>query len=530
MNLITSRWLPVRRGSRTHDLIAPTSLFEPEDPVIALDYPRPDWNAAVTEFLIGLAALAFRPAEAGDWRALWSAPDKAQRFAEALAPFAPAFELLGDGPRAFQDFDTLAAVEENAVAELLIDMPGGGTWFNKRGRTSALCLPYVAAALITLQTYAPTGGRGYRTSMRGGGPLTTLARPSNEASLSLVVLANLPHVEPLPSAPLSDLGAWSAVFPWLAPCQTSERDKLSVNVGDSHELQAFFGTPRRIRLGEVGFHSCALGGPSEQGTITTYRTVNYGVKYEGWRHPLSPYRTDAKAGDLPLHPRAGGATYRDWLGLWANDSTNGNSAAECVRLWRARAVRGRGEQFWIDAFGYAMDNMKPLSWTQARVPAFTFEDSDSAEAFFNTARTLVAAAEEAVRALQFSGKLALFGAWSAKDKSYRVPDTVKTESVEDLGDAFWRETEADFEKQLVSIAEAPGQNREAIVRNWVRVLKNAAITLFEARIGGDEAFAEDPKRLVFAKHGLTLAFTPGGKVGKALELPKAEKKKKDQAA
>lgn len=184
-NLIADRWLPCRRLSGTrafraaHEL---TGAFD-DDPVVALDFPRPDWNAAVTELLIGLLSITAAPADAETWAAQWVEPPEPHLLAKALAPLTFAFNVDGEGARCFQDLYPAELKERNDVGALLIDAPGDKTsklnkdLFIKRDGVSALCLPYAAAALVTLQTYAPTGGKGHRTSMRGGGPLTMLIAP-----------------------------------------------------------------------------------------------------------------------------------------------------------------------------------------------------------------------------------------------------------------------------------------------------------------------------------------------------------------
>ncbi|MGG2362666.1 type I-E CRISPR-associated protein Cse1/CasA, partial [Salmonella enterica] len=73
---------------------------------------------------------------------------------------------------------------------LLIESPGANTLkknldhFVRRGRVEVLAPAAAAMALFTLQTFAPSGGAGHRTSLRGGGPLTTLVRPGTVAGLS----------------------------------------------------------------------------------------------------------------------------------------------------------------------------------------------------------------------------------------------------------------------------------------------------------------------------------------------------------
>ena len=50
----------------------------------------------------------------------------------------------------------------------------------KRNRFTSLTPAEAAMALHTLQAFAPSGGAGNRTSMRGGGPMTTLVQPRDE--------------------------------------------------------------------------------------------------------------------------------------------------------------------------------------------------------------------------------------------------------------------------------------------------------------------------------------------------------------
>jgi len=542
MNLIESPWLPVRYASGARRWIAPHEIADDSaaDAVIALDFPRPDWNAAVTEFLIGLTALAFQPNSDDDWRVIWREPPTPNVFREKLSPFTSAFELLGDGPRAFQDLDALGDAEEKDIAQLLIEAPGGSALtkntdlFQKRGVVDALAAPYAAAALITLQTFAPSGGVGHRTSLRGGGPLTTLVRPSATATLWQIIWANIPFVRDVPEDGLED-SEWAKVLPWLSPARTSDSGKSAVGEvpEDAHSLQAFFGTPRRIRLGAFESEvACALGGPTHWPCIKFYKAKNYGVNYMGWRHPLSPYRLDEKQSLMfPLHPRADRPTYRDWLGYWAAADPNTRFPAACVLSWRDQRARlAQGEKHWLDAWGFAMDNAKPLAWIETRIPAFAFDDKDAGALFYSSIATLIDAADKAARGLQFAVKVALFGAWSAKNNSFQLPDGVKSEAADDVGEAFWRNTQHDFEVLLEQIAAAPKSFDEAMKRSWLRAIRAAAIDLFEGRLGGDEAYWEDPKRIVFAKGGLSRELSEYSKAAKALGIVPAEKKQEGSAA
>jgi CRISPR system Cascade subunit CasA len=198
LNIINDAWIPVLRSDGSRAVIAP---WQAADPALAFpDWPRADLNIACVELLIGLVYLADPPRDAANWRARRT--QDPERLRQRLAPFAPAFNLLGDGPRFMQDFEPLerGSNDSNTPDMLLIDSAGGQTARNnadlmvKRDRYPALDLPLAAMALFTLQAHAPSGGSGHRTSMRGGGPMVTLVDPGE--GLWSLIWANLPCGQP----------------------------------------------------------------------------------------------------------------------------------------------------------------------------------------------------------------------------------------------------------------------------------------------------------------------------------------------
>ena len=62
-NLINAAWLPVRRRSGAIEHIPPWRVTDgiAEDPFVAFAWPRPDFNGAAHEFLIGLLSTAAAP-------------------------------------------------------------------------------------------------------------------------------------------------------------------------------------------------------------------------------------------------------------------------------------------------------------------------------------------------------------------------------------------------------------------------------------------------------------------------------------
>ena len=82
MNLITDQWIPViRKKDRKRVLIKPaelTHLWE-KDPILALDAPRPDFNGALIQFLIGIIQTTMTPEDEERWAGTISSSPKTGR-------------------------------------------------------------------------------------------------------------------------------------------------------------------------------------------------------------------------------------------------------------------------------------------------------------------------------------------------------------------------------------------------------------------------------------------------------------------
>jgi CRISPR system Cascade subunit CasA len=529
-NLIDRAWLPVLRGDGRSDTICPADLTSEikTNPVVAINWPRPDFRIACLEFLIGLIATACPPADDDDaWTEGWYEPPSPRVLTEAFAPFALAFELDGPGLRFLQDFDELPG-EPDIPETLLIEAPGESTrrkntaLLVKPGRITRLSRPAAAMALFTLQCYAPAGGRGNLTSVRGGGPLTTLALPANEArSLWHVVWANvLTGLQP----PITDV---ARIFPWVAPTRTADRFPATTPV-DTHPLQAFWGMPRRIRLDfapNTSGLACDLTGMIDDVIVTGWRQRPNGVKYVAWDHPLSPTYKDVRGGGwLAVHPQPGGIGYRHWVALALGDQEGSRRPARCIANWQHRSrnvprqVRRNARML---AGGFDMDNMKARTFVESEMP-LPGTDPEAAEALAQLARGLVDAAETAARALRLAVRAALYS---------RDTDTGSA-SLAAVYEAFWAATQDRF--FTVIREEASGDGETALLAaggRWQAVLRKAALDLFDEAAPLDPSAASfDPKRIVGARRNLFGALEGRGPMGtklfEALLLPSPEPKGK----
>ncbi|MBJ3867179.1 type I-E CRISPR-associated protein Cse1/CasA, partial [Salmonella enterica subsp. enterica serovar Indiana] len=175
---------------------------------------------------------------------------------KALAPLEHAFQFGAETPSFMQDFEPLSG-EKVSIASLLPEIPGAQTTkfnkdhFVKRGVTERFCPHCAALALFSLQLNAPAGGKGYRTGLRGGGPLTTLVELQEYQGERQTPLWRKLWLNVMPQdtadLPLPDQ-CDATVFPWLAATRTSEQANAVTTPEQVNTLQAYWGMPRRIRL------------------------------------------------------------------------------------------------------------------------------------------------------------------------------------------------------------------------------------------------------------------------------------------
>ena len=489
LNLITDPWIPVRRVSGP-DLVRPDRIAGPD--VLFPDWPRADLNLACLELLIGLVYLAAPPESRDDW--ITRQPD-ANALRTAMQPLAPAFNLLGKGPRFMQDFEAIEG-SDKPPDMLFIDSAGDSTAKNnadlmvKRARYRELPLNLAAMALYTLQNFAPSGGSGNRTSLRGGGPMVTLVKPEGQGLWPLI-WANVPKGAPLGADGLGEL-------PWMRPTKTSrQKGQVTVPPGDGTgppHPEMFFGQPRRLRLVAQGK------------TVTGVIQTPWGTNYEGWIHPLSPYY-HVKNEKLPRHPRPGAFGYRNWRGILLQ--AEGADRAQCLY----RFMDQRGDPCRLLVGGWAMKNMSPLDFLWSEAPVFALDADGEA-----LAAQLVEAAEQAGHALALAVRNGKGEGDISKGAGVRVRE------------AFFTATQNAFEAQLRRVVK--GQGAE-VPQDWLTGLRRAALGLFDAEVMPGMADLDGTRRraAVEARRKLLDVFRGYG-VGRklytalGLSLPKQSRKPK----
>ena len=517
LNLLNDSWLPARRADGAVETIRPDEITRliASNPVVAIDWARADFRIACLELLIGLVATACPPHHDDAWDHAWKAPPSPEALAAAFAPIAHAFDLDGPGPRFLQDIEELPG-EPDSPETLLIEAPGANTRRNntallvKPGRVAALSRAAAAMALFTLQCYAPSGGRGNLTSLRGGGPLTTLVLPPGQPrTLWHLIWANMPILRGGPVSP-ADL---PQIFPWLAATRTADRYPATTPQ-TVHPLQAFWGMPRRIRLDfadNAEGRPCDLTGTVDPVIVTGWRQRPNGVRYVGWEHRLSPAYKDAKSGTwLPVHPQPGGIGYRHWVGLVFDTPNETRRPARAIADWRdgrAADAHANGEAGLLAAGYDIYNNMKARAFIESEMP-LPGGDPVATAITAAVARHLVDAAGIAASALRLAVRQARY------DKDTKLDST----ALASVYESFWAATHDRFFELVLDGAALSWETAlDERAQPWVGHVRRAALRLFDEAAPLDPtAVSSKPERIVAARLALLGTLSGRGKTGKAL--------------
>lgn len=510
-NLIDERWIPVIRRDGTKTMIAPWEVTDQfvENPVTLLDAPRPDFNGALIQFLIGLVQTVAAPQNGAEWRKKLNDPPSPDSLKKLFETVRHAFELGGNGPRFMQDYEELDG-QMGSIDALLIDEPGENAlknntdFFIKRKPANfSMCYACCGAAILTLQMNAPAGGRGYMTSLRGGGPLTTLIKGLGKHDLLWHnVWLNVIEVTKFHNLANSQLTEDSCKFPWLSKVKTVITEQ------QMHPAQYFWATPRRISLvQEVSQGKCNLCSCESESLISKYKERPNGTKYlEPMKHPLSAFNTNSTKAVLT---QPGGVSYRHWLGLVIVDSNGNNEPARVVHEYMEQRKKDDWPlQLWAFGYDFVPGQNKARCWYESTMPLLFVDDEFRAEYEFTVAGIVRAAIE-----IASNTRSALKKAW------FRRPGDAKGDATF-VDNSFWQETESDFYVTLNNLISAleVGNNTKLVVRQWHSVLCRQSLKLFDNYAWEGSIEDADPKRVVIARKELE-QYNRGKKIKDLLGIP-----------
>lgn len=498
MNLIDDPWLPGLTCDGRRITIRFSQISDPN--ITELDLPRLDFQGAAYQLLIGLLQTTFAPKDIDDWLDSYEAPPSADELQVAFDTVRHAFfvddDSEGSGARFMQDLSSLGHVKSsNSIANLLIEAPGDNAlkynkdFFIKRGLVNQLSLPMAALALFTLQINAPSGGQGHRTGLRGGGPMTTLIRPSHDDStlwqklwLNVINRADFEYPDPN----LHD----GSVFPWLTDTRVSDKSGEPIYAQDVHPLHVYWAMPRRIRLiiDDASVDTKVPIKPIDDLTgaycdqiVSHYRTQNYGHNYEGdWSpHPITPYRFNPKKPEetpFSIKAQPGGINYKLWhmLTFTGTQKDSGFIRAKVINqaneIYEASEGLIDASRLW--AFSYDMDNMKARGFYSKELPIYHIRPEDQ-EQLLNTVLELHTLTDSIVRQLRESIKKGWLSERQAKDTKGDMSN---------IDAMFWQRSETLFFAAIDEATRYGGKLTRDAGTRWLNRISKLTEQIFEEQV------------------------------------------------
>ena len=540
MNLITDPWIPVIRKNGA-DTIMPWQIAEAENPVIEINAPRPDFQGALYQFLIGLLQTCFAPEDEDVWEDYWKKFPEPTELRNAFEKVKDAFELDNpDGPAFMQehpDPDKHYDVFEKAEWLPVEDLIGGALSDNTRKNNKDLFVktkqievisPYWAAlALFNLQVTGVLAWGKHRVGLRGNAPLTTLIMPYfDQCILWQKLWLNVIYREDIDLIPGdSAKKERSDIFPWMGKTRTSP-DKKPTSPPDANPLQHYWAMPRRIllKVEPVKEKKCDLSGEKLEYGVRFYKRIHDGVYYtNGWVHPLTPYTRSAKNKfPKPIEGKYAGEGFRQWVSL--NYDEYADDKNKKLRWGRSLAVKhyydekkykiAVNTQLWC--FGYDASNANVKCWYESIMPTFQVPNDDI-DALKNHVSEALQIAYQLVEALRFS----IIRAWfrpqtdsNGKKKWNHVTSAInKTghlSTYKNIEYDYWESLEENFSAmldKLIAYGQTSGKPLQIYVQ-WIKAIQKHCFNYFDRNALGEAVDERDLKRVVEAKNYLREALFP----------------------
>jgi len=383
-NLINEQWIRVICKSGKTRKITPWEISDKTDPPVKLAFARPDFNSAVTQFLIGLVQTTYPLKDDDAWLDVLETPISAEELKKSMGTVAQYFELSGSEHSFMQEKGLATPKNAKDILSILLTTPGENTlkqnkdFFIKRtGSRGCLCKSCTAAAIYTLQALAPVGGAGYRCSIRGSSPLTTMVEGPD---LYSTVLLNV-----LPTNHVQNTNANKQVFPWAL-------GKIaSLPPSNNNWNMVYWTTERRIELGEEIDGICSVCGEETRG-FASYHEINNGTEYKSWEHPLCPYYLK-KDELIPAPVKEDINHLNQWTYMVYEDVSETVPAKSIRHLHSNRTdiqeILGENQfRIWIS--GYQNKQALPISWKEMHQPILLDYSDKEKASFMLTIRKTIA--------------------------------------------------------------------------------------------------------------------------------------------
>jgi CRISPR system Cascade subunit CasA len=282
MNLLKDPWIPVRAdgGTGAFRLLTYQQLLC-ESGNWQVSLPRDDLELACVQLLVCMTQVMFLPDDDKTLRARIAKPLSPEDFVAGVQPCNDWFDL--DHPtQPFMQTRGVKAAEDTPIQKLLIGLPEGNNqaFFNEAGEVRHLGGTLAAIALFNQASNCPSFGGGFKGSLRGGAPITTLVYGKD---LRETVWRNVLTRPRITERQIAMPGIEQDQPTWVKPIL----EKSTIHWNEIGLVRGLFWQPAQVELvkSEVLAPCDVLGGDAVPG-YSGFRKEKFNFTVEGvWPHP-----------------------------------------------------------------------------------------------------------------------------------------------------------------------------------------------------------------------------------------------------
>ena len=294
MNLLKSAWIPVRADGG----VGPFRLLRYEELLCGdqhwtISLPRDDLELAAIQLLVCMTQILFLPPDDRTLLASIAKPTKPEQFADQIAPFQDWFDL--DHPtQPFMQTRNVQAKEATPIQKLLIGLPEGNNhaFFNEVGEVKQLGSTVAAIALFNQASNCPSFGGGFKGSLRGGAPVTTLVAGRDLRETVWRNVLTLPRVQE--RLPGYEPDFTRDVPTWIKPI----REKETIHALQIGLARGLLWQPAHVELIPADEEApCDLLGGLPSIVYCGFRKAKFNFTVDGvWPHPHGALMATVKKG------------------------------------------------------------------------------------------------------------------------------------------------------------------------------------------------------------------------------------------
>ena len=294
MNLLLDPWIPVRDkgGMGTFRLLTFQQLLC-ERGGWRVSIPRDDMELACVQLLVCMTQVMFLPEDDGILRARIAKLLSTGEFSSGMKPCEDWFDL--DHPtQPFMQSRGVKATKDTPIQKLLIGLPEGNNhaFFNEVGEVHYLGGTVAAIALFNQASNTPSFGGGFKGSLRGAAPITTLVFGEN---LRETVWRNVLTRPRISERQIGMPGFDQDQPTWVKPIQKDE----IIDWNEIGLMRGLFWQPTQVELVQAErLAPCnMLSGQPARG-YSGFRKEKFNFTVKGiWPHPHGAITMNVKKGN-----------------------------------------------------------------------------------------------------------------------------------------------------------------------------------------------------------------------------------------